>query len=106
VIEPGGGAGLALEALAGKRGQGAVAGQELERDAAVEAGVLGQVDHSHPAITQLLEHVVLEDCLASHGEGSPYIGCWQGRMGAAVAREFVPRGSEEGAGKHASTVVC
>src|SRR6266702_3723879 len=49
-------------------------GQELECDEAVEFGVLGFVDHTHAATTQLLHDAVMRDGLADHVDGSPTRG--------------------------------
>ena len=49
VLQPRGGLGLDLEALAAVRVEAAVAGQRLERDLALEGLVSGPVDHPHPA---------------------------------------------------------
>jgi hypothetical protein len=45
--------------------------QEFEGDAAVQPGVLGLVDHTHPAAAQLLDDAVMRDGLADDGERSP-----------------------------------
>ena len=43
--------------------------QELEGNKAMQAGVLGLVDHTHAAAAQLFDDVVVGDFLADHGSG-------------------------------------
>ena len=38
-------------------------GKELECDSALEAGVCGSVDDTHAAFAELLENLVMRDCL-------------------------------------------
>ena len=57
---------LPLEAGQGLGVFGDVIGQELQGDKAVEGYVLGLVDHTHPAATQLLDDAVVRDGLADH----------------------------------------
>ena len=40
--------------------------QELECDETVQAGVLGLIDHAHPAATYLFENAVVRNGLADH----------------------------------------
>ena len=40
--------------------------QKLERDETVEASILGLVNHSHPASTELLDDAVMRDGLTDH----------------------------------------
>ncbi len=55
------GARLAVEALAQAGSRGDLAGQELERDRAIEGQVRGQVDLAHPALAEpALDHEVGE----------------------------------------------
>src|SRR5437899_2929020 len=42
--------------------------QELQRDKAMQAGVLRLVDHTHPAAAQLLDDAVMRDGLADHAD--------------------------------------
>jgi hypothetical protein len=59
VLEPGGEADLALEALGAERGR-ELRQEDLEGDWAVVPEVLGQVDHSHAAPAELaLDPVVI-----------------------------------------------
>src|ERR1700720_355072 len=51
-------------------------GQELEGDKAVQSGVLGLVDHTHPAATQLLHDAVVRNGLADHAQA-----CYGGSVG-------------------------
>ncbi len=67
MIEGGGGLGFALEALQGLMVLGHFFRQELERDEAVELGVLGLVDNTHPTAPKLLNNPVMRDDRADHG---------------------------------------
>ena len=58
---------LALETRQRLRIARDVVGQELQRDEAVQARVLGLVDHAHAAAAQLLDDAVVRDGLADHG---------------------------------------
>ena len=60
------GFGFALEALAGFLVAQKVGGQEFERDRAFEFGVVGFVDHTHPALAELAGDLVMRDGLAEH----------------------------------------
>ena len=64
MVERGGGLGLALEPLQRLPVPGEMLGQELQGDEAREAGVLGLVDHSHPAAPDAFEDAVVRDCPA------------------------------------------
>ena len=66
VIEGGGGLGLALEALQGLMVLGHFFRQELERDEAMELGVLGLIDDTHTAASELLQHAIVGNRLANH----------------------------------------
>ena len=65
------GAGFAQEALDGCLVGHVRAGQKLERDLAAEREVLGQVNLTHAAGAQLLQHVVVRDGLADHRDSRP-----------------------------------
>ena len=67
MVEGGGGLGFALEALQGLMIFGHVFRQELERDEAMELGVLGLIDDTHPSATELLQNAVVQYHLAQHG---------------------------------------
>ena len=43
--------------------------QELQRDRATEFGVLGLVDHTHPATAKLLQDTIVRDRLPAGGMG-------------------------------------
>ena len=64
VVQGGGGAGLAPEPLQALGILGILLGQELQGDAAAEAGVLGLVDDPHAAAAQWLQDAVVGDGLA------------------------------------------
>jgi hypothetical protein len=46
---------------------GQLFGQELERHAAAELGVLGLVHHAHPATAKLFKYAIAGNHLADHG---------------------------------------
>jgi hypothetical protein len=60
MIERRGGPRLAHEARAPRRVVGGQRRQQLQRDDAAEAGVARLVDHAHPALAELLQHLVVE----------------------------------------------
>src|SRR5262249_40657242 len=60
---------LALKAFQGLAVLCKMFRQELEGNEAAELGVLGLVDYTHTAATQLLEDAVMRNCLANHAEG-------------------------------------
>jgi hypothetical protein len=66
MIESGGRASFALEALERLRILGHIVGKKFERDEAAEAGVLGFVHHTHAAATQLFLDTVVGDGLVDH----------------------------------------
>src|SRR5712692_3871359 len=70
MVEGGGGAGFALEALERLAIARKLLGQKLQGDAAAEARVFGLVHHAHTAATELLEDAIVRDGLADH-EPSP-----------------------------------
>ncbi len=86
VVEGRGGPGLALEALLGLVAREEPLGQELERDLAAQAGVLGLVDDAHAPAAELLEDAVVGDGLAGHGDA---LRC-AGRRKAPRARQTSP----------------
>ena len=81
MLQPGGEADLALEAVGAERG-GELGEEDLERDGAVVAEVVGEVDDGHAAAAELaLDGVAVGEGVAqavrhSHGEllGSE-VGC-------------------------------
>src|SRR5713226_5366407 len=66
MVESGGCLRLPLEAGQGLGVFGDVIGQKLQGDKPVQGHVLGLVDHTHPATTQLVEDAVVRDGLADH----------------------------------------
>ena len=68
MIQGRGGLRLTLEALTGGRVAEVGLGEELQRDVAVEAGVLTLVDDAHASAAELLDHAVVRDGLADHWE--------------------------------------
>ena len=67
MVQRRGGASLALEALERRRVLGQLGGQELERDAAAEARVLGFVDDAHPAASEPAHDRVMGNALPDQG---------------------------------------
>ena len=57
---------FAAEALQSLGVLGDFFGQELQSDKTIEPGVLGLVDHTHPAAAELLDDAVVRDGLAEH----------------------------------------
>jgi hypothetical protein len=49
--------------------------QKFQRHKAAERGVLGLVDHAHPAPAQLLDNAVMRDGLPNHAIGPCYEAC-------------------------------
>ena len=72
VLEGGGGLGFLLEAPAALRIGDAVGREELERDVAIEARVVGLEDNAHPAPTELVEDRETSQRLAEHNR-RPYV---------------------------------
>ena len=66
VVEGGAGPGLAPEPLQGHRVAEEFLRQELQRDGAVQAGVLGLVDDTHASAADLLQDAVVGDGLTDH----------------------------------------
>ena len=67
VIQSRGGAGFALKTLERLSVGSESVGEEFERDAAAEAGVLGFVDDAHAATAEFAEDAIVRDGLADHG---------------------------------------
>jgi len=57
---------FALKAFQGLAVLGKMFGEELQGDEPAELGILGLVDHTHAAATQLLEDAVMRNALAYH----------------------------------------
>ena len=66
VIQRGRGAGLTLKPFSGLRVLGEIIRQELHRNSASQPKILGLVDHSHAAATQLAQNAVVRDGLTDH----------------------------------------
>ena len=66
MVQGRGGLGFALKTGQSLRVSGDFLGQELQGHKAVQPGVLGLVDHTHPATAQLLDDAVVRDGLADH----------------------------------------
>ena len=85
VVESGSGFGLADEALAPFLVLNQVGRQKLQNDGAVELGIDGLVDHTHPAFAEFLDDLVMGDRLADHvspsspAAGHGWAGCSQWR---------------------------
>ena len=66
MIEGRGGSRLALEPLERQLIRGRVGGQEFQRERAAEPRVLGLVNHTHAARTDLLDDTIVGDDAANH----------------------------------------
>jgi hypothetical protein len=64
MVQSGGGARLTLKAFQSLAVLGKVFGEELQGDEAAELEVLGLINHTHTAATELLEDVVMRNGLA------------------------------------------
>ena len=82
--------GLSLEALAALRISGEVLGQDLDRHLAVQLGVLGGVDLSHAAGTQLVGDLVVVQLCSDHQENLEGAACFA-RDHGAVRIPFPPK---------------
>ena len=97
VGEPGQGPGLAQQAEAvGRAGPEA---QQLERDLAVELGVVGGVDHAHAAAAELREHDVAADHAAA---GQRLVAVDAPAVGRALGRQRVGGDAHRGVGQRAA----
>jgi hypothetical protein len=79
-VEGGSAARLALKTLHWSPVFGKLFGQELERDGALELGVLGLIRHARAA-AGLLQDAILEDSRAGHESGPTFAGIWGRRHG-------------------------
>ena len=79
MVQGGGRTGLAPEALQSLRVLRDLVGKELEGDKATERGVLGLVNHAHPAAAELLDDAVVRDGLADHAQA-----CYGGSVGKSM----------------------
>ena len=68
VVEGGGGARLAQEPLERSGVGRRLRRKELQGDVAAEHGVLGTIDHTHPAAAQAFHHAIMSYGLADHGK--------------------------------------
>ena len=66
MVQSGGGTCFAAKAFQCLRILGHFVGQEFQGDEAAKLGVLGLVDHTHPAAAELLDDAVVRDGLADH----------------------------------------
>src|SRR5580692_10045327 len=66
MVQRGSGTGFAAEAVQGLRVLGNVVRKEFQSDEAPKIGVLGFVNHTHPAAAEFLGHAVVRDGLANH----------------------------------------
>jgi hypothetical protein len=66
VVERGSSTGLPPEAVKGLRVLGNIVRKEFQSDEAPKVGVLGFVDHTHPAAAELLDDAVVGDGFAYH----------------------------------------
>src|SRR5215469_936855 len=64
-------------------------GKEFEGDKTAEASVLGLVDDSHPATTELFNHAVVGDGLAEYGSGIVHLRRMLGRAILQVNRGWL-----------------
>jgi len=64
MVEGGGCASFTPETFQSLRITGNVVGQELQGDEAAKLGVLGLLDHTHPAAAQLLQDAIVRNGLA------------------------------------------
>ncbi len=73
VVQRGSGLGFQDETLLGCRVPGHVRREEFQGDEAFEIGVLGFIDHPHPAFTEFFEDPVMGDNASYHGFPSPFL---------------------------------
>jgi hypothetical protein len=66
MIQCGGCLRFTLESLQGVAVSGQLLGEKLEGDGAFQLGILGAVDLTHAALTELFRDAVVRDGLASH----------------------------------------
>ena len=91
VVERGGRPGLVLEALEAAGVECGGEGDDLQGHPAVERGLLGLVDHAHPAAADLAEDAVLAHHSIGSGRGV-FSGRPSGRVCAGSAAIFSGRG--------------
>jgi hypothetical protein len=66
LVERGGGAGLALEAINGLRIAGEFRREKFEGYEAAKLGVLCLIDHAHPASPEFIDDAVMRDGAPDH----------------------------------------
>src|ERR1700688_1349707 len=66
MVEGGSGTRFTAEALQCQRVLRHLIGQEFQSDKAAKIGVLGLVNYTHAAATELLHNAIVRDCLAEH----------------------------------------
>ena len=74
MVQGGGGAGFALEAIERLWIVREIVGEKFESDEAAEAGVFGFVDDAHSAAAEFFDDAVMGDGLADEGGG---VGHWR-----------------------------
>ena len=57
---------FALQAFGGQMIESQLGGEKFQRYTASQARVLGLVDDSHAAVAELVQYLVVRNCLASH----------------------------------------
>jgi hypothetical protein len=70
MVERGGRAGFALEALQGAGIAGGVFGEKFEGDHAAESHVFSLIDDAHASSAQLLQDAIVRDDLVGHPRGT------------------------------------
>ena len=70
VIEGGSGLGFALETLERRVILCEFLRQKLQRDEAVELGVLGLIDHAHSAAAKLFKYPIMRERFVNHGSST------------------------------------
>ncbi len=87
VIEGGGGAGLAAEALEGLRVAREIVGKKLEGNETAEFGVFSFVDNTHASTAEFFDDAVVRDSLADQSRRVPHGGSILLSWGRAVNEE-------------------
>src|SRR5258708_901420 len=77
-------------------------GQKLQRNKAIEFGVLGFEYYAHPAGAQLLDNAIVQDGLADHGR-TLVAGAFILRTGSTLVNAFAGLGEARRAGHSRST---
>src|SRR5437763_11693345 len=90
MVESGSCPSLAAEAFQCLRVLRNIVGQEFQRDKAAEFGILGLVDHTHAAATQLLDDAVMRDGLADHADAMLGALQWEVNVSYGLFRILIP----------------